>query len=341
MFLYKIIDCNGIIISNSIPSDLEKIILERNEKTFKIKINEGLYRFCRVSKHGVHILAITDELDMLKSPKTMSKELEFLFRSVESLRITYLATQKEATIHVNRLIHNLVTLNAHNIQEVYSIIPQEIMQDKKNGWRTRIVEKVNNDPYEASLSLVRVAKNCLKMKTEIAVYNTLLSGKPNITLRSHEIHRVLMNVLYVFFPDFTDKGVYVKVSESNVRAPIDYETFQVAIYHIIENTVKYIKPDSSLEININKNSETKKTSITFKMTSLSIEEDEIDKIFEEGYSGNVARRCQRSGSGIGLARVKALLGYNNASIAVEAKYDTAKAAILDHIYQDNIFQISL
>lgn len=340
MFLYKITDSSGLTISNSIPTDLEEIILESDPKTLKLIINDRPYRYCKLSKDGNHIIAVTDIPDMIKSHKTMLKDMEFLFRSIESLKIVYTSTKIEATIHVNRLIHNLVTLNAHNIQEVYSIIPQEIMQDKKNGWRARIVEKVNDAPYEASLSLVRIAKNSLKMKTEIAVYNTLLSGKPNMELRSHEIHRVLMNVLYVFFPDFTDKDVYVKVSESNIRASLDYETFQVAVYHLIENTVKYIKPSSTLDINIEKNANTKKTSITFKMNSLSIEPEEIDRIFEEGYSGNVAKKCQRSGSGIGLARAKALLDYNNANLEIEAKYDTAKPAILDHIYQDNIFYIN-
>jgi len=340
MFLYKITDSNGITISNSIPSDLEKIILEYHDKTLKITINETPYRFCKLSKDGNNILGITDNVDMIKSAKTMAKEMSFLFRSIESLRVAYLMAQNEATIHVKRLIHNLVTLNAHNIQEVYSIIPQEIMQNKKSGWKERVVERVNSDPYEASLSLVRIAKNSLKMKTEIDVYNTLQSDKPEITLRSHEIHRVLMNVLYVFFPDFTDKGVKVNVSESTIRTAIDYETFQVAVYHIIENTVKYIKPDSPLDINIIKNSQTNKISITFKMNSLSIEAEEIDKIFEEGYSGNVARKCQRSGSGIGLARARALLKYNNANLTIEAKYETAKISILDHVYQDNIFSIN-
>ncbi|MNJ32601.1 sensory histidine kinase CreC [compost metagenome] len=340
MLLYRLTEINGTTICNSIPNELDAIVSSSTQSNQKFEYNNKFYRCIEKSKPPYKLKCITSDPDLVKSPKMLSKEADFILRSAESFKSAYNSSLNEAKTHVNRLVHNLVTLNAHNIQEVYSIIPQEIMQDKKNRWRERIVDQVTQDPYEASLSLVRVAKNSLKIKTEIDVYNTLLSGKPNITLRSHELHRVLMNVLYVFFPDFTDKGVRVEVSESQVRAPLDYETFQVAIYHLIENTAKYIRTDSILDIEILKDPSTKKTSITFKMNSLAIEQAEIDMIFEEGYSGSIAKKCQRSGSGIGLARVKELLSYNNAAITVEAKYETAKKAILEHVYQDNIFSIN-
>lgn len=340
MFSYKIIDAHGITIANSLPINMDLVISEKPDGSHKIILDGKEYRIFSKTVEQNRICCVSDVADMVKSKKTMMKEIEFLFRSIDSFKAAYSSIRGEAQIHVNRLVHNLVTLNAHNIQEVYSIIPQEVMQDKKNKWRERIVEHVSKDTYEASLAFVRIAKNTLKMKTEIDVYNALLSGKPNITIRSHELHRVLMNVLYVFFPDFTDKGVYVSVSESNAKANIDYETFQVAVYHIIENTVKYIRPDSELKIIIEKSHASKKSSISLIMNSLQINPDEIEKIFEEGYSGSVAKRSQRAGSGIGLARVKELLGYNGAELRIDAKYDSAKPAILDHIYQDNIFTIA-
>lgn len=339
MFSYKIVDAQGITIANSLPNNMDLIVSEKPDGSHKIIIDNKEYRIVSKTVEHNRICCISDVVDMVKSKKTMAKEIEFLFRSIDSFKAAYSSIRSEAQIHVNRLVHNLVTLNAHNIQEVYSIIPQEVMQDKRSKWKERIVEHVSKDTYEASLAFVRIAKNTLKMKTEIDVYNALLSGKPNITIRSHELHRVLMNVLYVFFPDFTDKGVHVSVSESNVKASIDYETFQVAIYHIIENTVKYIKPDSDLKIIIDKCHTSKKVSISLIMNSLQINPDEIEKIFEEGYSGSVAKRSQRAGNGIGLARVKELLGYNGAELRIDAKYDSAKPAILEHIYQDNIFTI--
>jgi len=339
LLLYRLTENNGTIICNSIPNELNALISEPSS-THKFEHNNTTYRFVEKSLAPYKLTCITSNSDLVKSAKMLAKEADFILRSAESFKAAYTSSLSEARIHVKRLVHNLVTLNAHNIQEVYSIIPQEIMQDKRNRWRERVVEQVEKDPYDASLSLVRIAKNSLKIKTEIDVYNTLLSGKPNIVLRSHELHRVLMNVLYVFFPDFTDKGVNVKVAESKVRAQLDYETFQVAIYHLIENTAKYIKPDTILDIKIQKDPETKNTSITFAMNSLAIEQLEIEKIFEEGYSGIIAKKCQRSGSGIGLARVKELLSYNNASIKVDAKFETARHAILEHVYQDNIFSIN-
>lgn len=339
MNYYKALDINGTPICNTIPKYIEPYFEPLEDHTQKIKIGVTEYRIAKVSRETGIVLFASSNPEALRSHKFLLKEIDFVFQSISYLQTAHQSAVNEARAHINRLIHNLVTLNAHNIQEVYSIIPQEIMQDKRTGWKNRIVDQVNKDPYEASLALVRIAKNNLKMKTEIDVYNSLLSGHPKITLRSHEIHRVLMNVLYVFFPDFTDKDVHVDVSESKDKVNIDYETFQVAVYHLIENTVKYIKPGSLLKIEIIKHEITKKISIHLKMNSLRIEPDEEEKIFEEGYSGKIAKLCQRAGSGIGMARIKQLLEYNHATLQVTPHFHTAKPEILNHIYQDNEFLI--
>lgn len=339
MIFYKVIDPNGVVIFNTLTKELETEFEKLAEAAKKITIDAKTYKIAIESNSYGTVYFASCNNDSIKSHKLFIKEMEIVTKNLPHLQEIYKSIATESGRHINRLIHNLVTLNAHNIQEVYSIIPQEIMQNKKSGWNQRIVEQVNKDPYEASLALVRIAKNNLKMKTEIDVYNSLLSGHPDIKLRRHEIHRVLMNVLYVFFPDFTDKDVYVDVSESKHVALLDYETFQVAIYHLIENTVKYIKPSTTLKIDIEKHETTKKISIHLKMNSLRIEPGEEDKIFEEGYSGNIAKICQRSGSGIGMARIKQLLKYNQAELKVTPHFETAKPEILNHIYQDNEFKI--
>ncbi|UKY37683.1 hypothetical protein [Pantoea dispersa] len=338
-FYFKVIINDDIIIHDSIPSELNDKFQDGTSKIFRIGSDGKDYKcICARNDLGT-IYAVSNINDHLKSNNVFYNKVNLLLESIPSYIEIYNSAKIEANQHVKRLIHNLVTLNAHNIQEVYSIIPQEVMQNKSNGRRERIIAHVTNDPYEASLSLVRIAKNTLKMKTEIDVYNTLLTGNPALNKKTHQIHRLLMNVFYVFFPDFTDKGITVEVSESNDNVFVDYETFQVAIYHIVENSVKYIKPETVLNVDISKNPLTKKVVVQFRMTSLRIEPHEVDKIFIEGYSGEVARRCNRAGSGIGMPRAKTLLEHNNASLTVIPKFHTAQEAILEHVYQENVFSL--
>ncbi|HFZ2473009.1 TPA: hypothetical protein ACOIKH_004654 [Klebsiella aerogenes] len=338
-YFYKLELLDGSLLSN----DVDELLLESfyclNSECIKFSYNKVNYRGLKLKNQYGQVTLISADDAMVKSAKVARVKAEVLLSSIPTIQDVYRKAKEEAKQHVNRLIHNLVTLNGHIIQEVYSIIPQEVMQDKRPGWRDRIKEQVSADPYDASLSLVNIAKNTLKMKAEIDVYNALLSEHPKIALRNHSIHRVLMNVVYVFFPEFTDKGIRVEVSESNDTVHIDYETFQVAIYHLVENSVKYIMPDSKLLINFDKNPSTKKISITFKMTSLVITPDEVEKIFIEGYSGVMAKMSNRAGSGIGMHRAKSLLAHNNASLRVVAKHDTAREVLLGRKYQENEFII--
>ncbi|UJD81974.1 hypothetical protein FS595_20545 [Serratia rubidaea] len=338
-YCYKLDSANDGGIANNIDKGLLECFNTLNTDSVKFSYDKVNYRGMRVKNQNGSVILISTDATMLKSSKVMRAKAEVLLDCIPTVSNIYRKAKEEAKQHVNRLIHNLVTLNGHIIQEVYSIIPQEIMQDKRAGWRERIMEQVANDPYDASLSLVHIAKNTLKMKTEIDVYNALLSETPKISLRNHHIHRVLMNVVYVFFPEFTDKGIRVEVSESNDTVYIDYETFQVAVYHLIENSVKYIKPESKLSILFNKNPSTKKISITFRMISLAIRPDEVEKIFIEGYSGEMAKVSNRAGSGIGMHRARTLLSHNNANLRIVAKHETAREVMLGRVYQENEFII--
>lgn len=340
MQYYRIVNSSGVIC-DTLPSGCFGNFTGLNECSKKIQMERTEFRIGHYRRGDVIMCFATSDSDLIKSSRLFSRQVDFLFNCVGEIKRIHADITSDARVQANRMIHNLVTINAHNLQEVYSIIPQEVMEDKKRGgWKDRITECVASDSYDASLSLVRIAKNSLKMKVEISVYNILANGNVELALKRHSIHRILMNVFYVFFPDFTDNEVNVRVGESNEFVECDYETVQVALYHLVENAVKYIRRKSELLVNVAKN-ELGQIEVSFCMNSLQIKPDEIDLIFQEGYSGYFSKRVLKSGQGIGLARVKELLAYNGATIEVLPDYSTAKpfSMMQDLIYQDNAFKI--
>lgn len=341
MSFYKVIDKEGNYICDSLPLDVSSLFEGLSDTSKKVRVGGVEWRLGAYVRDGVVLHVATSELDLIRSTRLFARQIEFLFGCMGELKRIHQLVSNEAKTQANRMIHNLVTLNAHNLQEVYSIIPQEVMEDKKRGgWIKRVTECVESDCYDASLSLVRIAKNSLKMKVEISVYDSLSNGNAAPVMKRHSVHRVLMNVFYVFFPDFTDKEVLVNVAESTEFIDCDYETFQVALYHIVENAVKYIKHKTVLDVGISRGDDGK-IQIVFSMNSLQIRQDEIDRIFDEGYSGHYSKKIMKSGSGIGLARVKELLSYNNAVLQVFPDFSTAKpfSTIQDVLYQDNVFKV--
>lgn len=224
----------------------------------------------------------------------------------------------ETSNRVNRVIHNLKSINAHAMQELYALVPQEqlIKNVRENS---KIVENaIKKDVRQAALTFFRMAKFNLSIKAEFSIYEKLLQGGENLKLekRNHNIRDVIMIVLYMFFNDFNEKDVYIDIEEYYEKVYVDFESFQVAIYHIIENAAKYIAPKTNANIRFRIEKHTQ--FIIFEMTSLYINQDEESAIFNEGYSGVVAQKLKKAGKGIGMYRAKRLIELNNGTLSVEA-----------------------
>ena len=146
----------------------------------------------------------------------------------------------------------------------------------------------------------------------------------SIDKRPYNIRDIIMLVLYPFFEDFNKSDVFVDVKNFNDSVSVDFETFQIAIYHIIENMAKYVRPHTDVTISFLYNK--KSLSIIFNMQSVHIEKSEIKDIFKEGYSGLEAKKSKKDGEGIGMYRAQVLLDLNGGTISVEPEdqYEEAK-----------------
>ncbi|MGR6756307.1 ATP-binding protein [Aeromonas veronii] len=276
--------------------------------------------------------------DAIKSAKTLSSLSKMMLFNAKHLSELESTTKKNCYKDLQRLLHNLVTINAHNMQEVFSIIPQESIGRGGAAWRNEIRDCVVKDPYDTSLTMIRIAKNNIKIKHEISVFNTLIDEKPTLKKHDHMIHRVLMNSFYVFFPDFTDKNIKINIKPTSLTHTFDYETVQVALYHFIDNSTKYAAPNSDIDVTTIFDKENQRLIIRFEMNSLEIKEDEITKIYDEGYSGVHAKKNKLSGSGIGMARIADLLSINNAKIYLHENRNPS--FLIEGLpYQNNTFDM--
>ncbi|MEL7455311.1 MAG: ATP-binding protein, partial [Pseudomonadota bacterium] len=227
-----------------------------------------------------------------------------------------------------------------NIQEIYGQFPQDLISSSGKKNITLISDMLMQKPKHVAKTILRLAKNNAAMKAEFAVFKRFYDKNLEVSMNYHKVHRVLMNILYTFFPDFTHKEVNVVVHDSDEIAYMDYDTFHVAMYHILDNAAKYTKNNSQFDIYITKDGDY--INIAFEMDSILIEDDEMEHIFHEGYSGKSAHSLFKSGQGIGMARVREMLDLNQGKINVVKKgtineVNTLGLAIK---YQRNIFNLS-
>lgn len=237
-----------------------------------------------VDESGIRISIASSEERHLSSNSIFRREASSLVSIIKDSsvilreeKVKAIEKSKEmAKSQAIKLIHNLKTLNAQNSQAVYLVIPQDVMNssERKQMSTTEFVSSLTRyvgDKKETTVkSLIRIAKNSMQFKSEIDVYNALINNDFRIKIRAHSIHRVIMNAFYVFFADFTDSFVNVRIGESNSSARIDYDTFQVAIYYVIENSSKYILPRTDLQVSFAHDKHNKKITLSLSMISLRI-----------------------------------------------------------------------
>lgn len=338
---YKLVDKNSALIFSSLSPEETAITDKIAEKSTILSSSKGRLRCGMINTNSGTVIAVSESIDYINSSKKFIAYMTTLLDALESFEAMSSSYREKVNINTSRLIHNLTSLNAHNIQEVYSIIPQETLSKSTASQQLTVVEKIiKNDPKETAMAMLRLAKNNAAMKTEFSVFKKLFDPIPSLEKKSHNVHKVLMNILYLFFPDFTDKQVNIHITcPDNVTAFFDYESIHVAFYHLIENAVKYVLPNSKVSIDINPTYDNW-VIIEISMTSLVIEKDEVEKIFQEGYSGTVAIQTIKSGSGIGMSRVKDILKLNGAKISVVPNF-ASKKLYIGIPYQENVFKIHL
>lgn len=331
-----------------------RIVNENNEITFcnlhkdeKDRVHEVVSESMRVgagragtmSTGKARIYGFTSDRDFVASSQKFRTALTVIKDSSESINDIVLASQLAINKSTSRLLHNLTSLNAHNIQEIYSLLPQEMLAKRTSGQVKLVEELVKKQMRDTALALLRIAKNNAAMKTEFAVFTKLFDKNPKLQKKSHNVHKVLMNVFYIFFADFTDKDVKVEVECDGIQtAYFDYESIHVALFQVIENAVKYVKPKTNLSVRIYESDDM--IAMAFEMISLEIKSNEQKQIFDEGYSGTYSEKTGKSGSGIGLSRARDILELNSASIEVDFDPES-QHNLLGVPYQTNKFLIKL
>ncbi|MEO7049643.1 MAG: ATP-binding protein [Ferruginibacter sp.] len=299
-----------------------------SEKRRRGKVEDGLSQ----------IYICSSDENLVNSSRLFKEKINVYVEMLNELIVLKDEIKEDINQETKRLIHNLTSLNAHSIQDLYNLVPQELLtknfKDQLNITREIISENLD----EAASTFLRIAKNNASIKTEFSVFNKLYETNPALNLKKHNIRKVVFNLLYIFFQDFTDSNIYVSVDENYDSIIFDYESLHVSLYHLFENATKYAKPNQDISITFSKG--VNYFDVDIRMISIQITNDDFLNLFDEKYSGIYAKQLNRAGSGIGLNRVKRILELNNARLIINRNVSPNVNVIYDKIpYEKNEFKI--
>lgn len=303
----------NIVIKNDFTTECSKCISECNSVSVKIScpLHGDQRRIGKAETETGTVFCCSNLSDFCSSSKKFKKEQDHFLIGLEKIN----ETKSELNTETQRLIHNLTNTNGHNIQELYAVVPQDLLTQNLDDQLDNIQKIILENPLEASKAFLRIAKNNASMKVEFSVINKLMEGASSLKMRRHPIRKATLNLLHIFFQDFKENNVYVKVQENEDYLIFDYEIIHASLYHLLLNATKYIMPNSTLNVNFIKDKED--FFIELDMVSLRIEDSEKTKIFEEGYSGKYAKKTQKAGKGLGLGTTSKVLELNDAQLIID------------------------
>ena len=238
-----------------------------------------------------------------------------------------------------RLKHNLINHNTNILLELYKLVPQDAFRNGNNHVET-IENIIKNNGRKAAFTYLKVLKSSNLMKAEFEVYEMFNTETPYLDFTEHLIHKVIILTLNPFWLDLVQEKVNIIIQSSYEKVNIDYKSVSVALSHLFDNAAKYVMPHS--ELNIWFESSNEFVSIYFDMTSLKVEPDEVEQIFNESNSGKWAILADLNGDGIGMFFISKLINLNLGEISFVNNYDLKDSVNYNGLpYENNRIVIKL
>ena len=130
-----------------------------------------------------------------------------------------------------------------------------------------------------------------------------------------DIKEMIEDVLKLVEPNAASRGIKISSAGNDVFINGDREGLTEVFSNIVENAIKYNKPEGTIDIHINEVNGYAIINVTD--TGIGIPEDEIRKIFDRFYRVD-ASRGQTVGSGLGLSIVRAIVESHGGRMEVES-----------------------
>ena len=119
--------------------------------------------------------------------------------------------------------------------------------------------------------------------------------------------------------EHTGGKIYTDIEAVDSAIFVDEVHFQNAITNLMDNAVKYRKPDEPIDIYIKTWNEKDRLCFSIRDTGLGIKKENVKKIFEKFYRVHTGNVHDVKGFGLGLAYVKKIINLHEGEIKCESE----------------------
>lgn len=218
--------------------------------------------------------------------------------------------EKEETIHSKQEIQSLVTHISHQVKtplaniKIYNdlLARNDLSKEEAIDFRQMLNQQINKLDFLME-SLIKMSR----LETDII----------QLDIEKNDLYSTLIEVINHVFLLAEKKHINIELSKNtHISALYDEKWTQEAIFNVLENCIKYSNKNTTITIQISKNTFFSKITITDQ--GIGIKKENYNNIFQRFYRSQEVQ--DEDGIGIGLYLTREILSREEGYIIVQSEY---------------------
>ena len=178
------------------------------------------------------------------------------------------------------------------------------------------------EQHEKYLLIVKnEAERLTKLTNNLLTLNNLNITGMNLDITDFDINDTIRNTAATFEGTCKKKHISFNLvlSGESLYVSADKGKIEQVLYNLIDNAIKFSKPDSSIKLETSEKNET--IFVSVKDSGIGIPKDNLKQIFDRFYKTDLSRGKDKKGTGLGLSIVKEIINAHHENINVISTVD--------------------
>lgn len=180
-------------------------------------------------------------------------------------------------------------------------------------------------PPEQHEKYIKIVKNeterLTKLTNNLLTLNNLNITGMNLDITDFDINKTIRNTVATFEGTCKQKHISFNLvlTGNTLYVSADKGKIEQVLYNLIDNAIKFSKPESSIRLETNEKNET--IFVSVKDSGIGIPKEDLKLIFDRFYKTDQSRGRDKKGTGLGLSIVKEILNAHHENINVISTVD--------------------
>lgn len=283
-------------------------------------VEAGLRQIYRKTDEGSVRLVVKETSPLFIGNSARARACAVYLSLIPKLRQVERSQRQHFDSIIRRFAHNLIKLQTRFKGNFNRLISDAARSRPFSELQDEVKRRIESNTLMAAQDVCQMSHRAVDLDAQIETLR-IISGFAESAAPSSPIKVNLQKTIHrlanPFVNELREKGVEINVNipstvSGDEKVMVVPELFNVAIWQLLDNASKYTLKD--MPINIGAVLDSRPQILEITMTSVCIDNDELESIFLEGYKGHHSGK--KAGNGIGMFIVKKALGLMNAKISV-------------------------